>query len=225
VSRDVGPSDHRRVGRFVALLSAIALGLLARPPSAHADAKEASLHVHAVGGAARLGEDDADAPATVALAGVAARFTYAFSHHLAWEATTAFETGTAAQYDDYPNPDGTGFIGTLTRTTRLARLELGDTARLGVRYIPTIHLGVGVVTRFRGAASFTLQGGTDDDALPSDIKLDLVAVGGLGFDYRINRRWIAGISAEARHAVPLGGPSFDSVEGFLHLAYYWYPRW
>ena len=210
----------RATGAVVAVLAS-----LVADRAAYADAKEASLHAHVIGGVARLGEDDAATPATVALVGVGARFTYAFSHHLAWEAAMAVETATAASYADHPNPAGTGFRGTLSRTTRLARLELGATARLGVRYIPTIHLGVGVATRFRGAASFRFQGTTDDDAFPAELALDLVAVAGVGFDYRISRRWIAGVSAEGRHAVPLGGPSFDSVEGFVHVAAYWYPRW
>ena len=201
----------------------VALLLAASAGTAHADADEASLGVHVIGGAARLGEDGAGSASTVPLVGIGGRLTYAFHNAYAWEAAVAFATGTNASYANFPDPAG-GPAGALARTTRLARLELGATARFGVRYIPTLHAGLGTALRFRGGGDFTTFGQTEEDALASEVVLDLVGVGGLGFDVRINRRWIAGTSIELRHAIPIGGPSFDSVEGFLHLSYYWYPR-
>jgi hypothetical protein len=105
------PLPQRAVLAHLAV--ALCLGVHAR--ATHADADESSLHVHAIGGAARLGEDGASGPATVPLVGLGARFTYAFSNLYAWEAAGAFASSTAAHYADFPDPDG-GPSGELVRS-------------------------------------------------------------------------------------------------------------
>ena len=76
----------------------------------------------------------------------------------------------------------------------------------------------------RPGATFEPTGDVPDDH-GAAMSVDLTATARLGFDYRINRRWIAGLTVGATQAIPFGGPSFQSVEGQLEVAYYWYPLW
>ena len=62
------------------------------------------------------------------------------------------------------------------------------------------------------------------DAAPRTV-FDLTARLSAGFDYRINRHWIAGVRVSGRHALGLGAGAWDSFEGAVHVSWYWYPRW
>ena len=55
-----------------------------------------------------------------------------------------------------------------------------------------------------------------------------MASAGLGFDYRIDSHWVAGASVSALSTL-VPGPGvddgFQSIEGELHVSYFWYPHW
>ena len=196
--------------------------LAARSNPAHADADEASLDVEAIGGVARLEDERAKKTASGPLIGVGGRFTFARSNLLQWEGRVAFATASAT-YPGLTNVDvgGVPRNGNLARRTMLARLELGATLRFGVRFIPTVHLGLGAQARRRGTG--TLDGVAIGEG--DGTSVDLIGVGAIGFDYRFGPRTVAGVSIGATYAVPLGGPAYQAIEGGVQVAHYWYPRW
>jgi hypothetical protein len=199
---------------------AVALLLLSAPAAARADADEASLELHALSGAARAGDPLADTAATTPLYGGGLRFTYATSDYFAYEALLDLAmTGDAR----FPAVDHGGDSGDLERPTRLGRLTAGVTARLGVRLVPTFSLALGGQARQFADGRLIDEEGEVVASVAADSRLDLVARAAVGFDYRIDRHFIAGLTASVTHA--LWGPSWDAVEGGLHLSYYFYPRW
>jgi hypothetical protein len=196
--------------------------LASRPISVHADADEASLDVEAVGGVARVEDDLAKKTASGPLVGLGGRFTFARSNLLQWEGRVAVATASAT-YPGLMNIDigGVPRSGDLIRRTTLARLELGATLRFGVRFVPTLHLGIGAQARMRGTGE--LDGVAVDGGGGTGV--DLIGAGAVGFDYRFGPRTIAGVSLGATIAVPLGGTAYQAIEGGVHFAQYWYPRW
>jgi hypothetical protein len=198
----------------------VPLLLLAAPAAAHADADEASLELRALAGAVRAGDPLADGAATAPLGGGGLRFTYATSDGFAYEALLDLGTGGGARFAGVTVG---GDQGELDRATRFGRLALGVTARLGVRFIPTLSLAVGGQARQLAAGQLRDEQGESITTVPGERRLDLVVRGGAGFDYRIDRHLVAGVSASVNHA--LWGPAWDALEAGAHLAYYFYPRW
>lgn len=202
---------------------------LACPLDAHGDDDEASLHVHLVGGMARLGDDDsADGKATTApLVGVAGRFGLATSDWFQYDAALTLATTGAASFElgMFEPPGAPPVAGPFTLSSQLARLDVGATARLGVRFIPTARLALGVQARRVSSPLVTVGGADQGGVRDADLGIDLVAVASVGFDYRINRRNIVGIALGGSYAVPLGGAAFQTVEGYVFWSRYWYPRW
>ncbi|MCE9575778.1 MAG: hypothetical protein K8W52_21690 [Deltaproteobacteria bacterium] len=210
-----------RLRRIAPVLgAALALTAAAAGP-AHADADEASLHAEVIGGAARIEDELAAKTATSPLVGVGGRFSFARSNLVQWEGRAAVATASAT----YPGlmiiVGGVPRTGDLTRRTTIARLEVGATLRFGVRFVPTLHLGVGAQARLRGTGTLDGVAVADGDGTG----VDLIGAGAVGFDYRFGPRTIAGVSVGATIAVPLGGPAYQAMEGGLHFAHYWYPRW
>jgi len=160
------------------------------------------------------------APDSAPFFGLGARFTYATSDHFAYETRLSLAQTGMARYAGvtYESDEGE-----LERATRLARLTAGVTARLGVRFIPTLHLSAGAQARQLVSGRIVDQTGAGLASVPNASEIDLVVSGAVGFDYRVNRRLVLGASAGATHA--FGGPAYDAVQGTAHLAYYWYPRW
>ncbi len=196
------------------------LGALLAPGVARGDADEASIELHCLGGAARLGDPLADATETAPLYGGGFRFTYATSDYFAYDAALDLGTSGSARY---PDVEQGGDAGDLERGTRVGRLALGVTARLGVRFVPTLQLAVGGQLRQFPTGYLVDSDGQAVASVATSSRVDLVVRGGAGFDYRVDRHWVAGITASLTHAV--WGPAWDAVEGGLHLSYYWYPRW
>jgi opacity protein-like surface antigen len=208
--------------RVIGVASIVGATLLAAamPRAAHADADEASLDVEALGGVARVEDGLAKKTASGPLVGLGGRFTFARSNLLQWEGRVAVATASANYPGLMTNVGGVPIAGDLTRRTLLGRLELGATLRFGVRFIPTLHLGVGAQARRRGTGE--LDGVAVDGG--GGTSVDLIGAGAVGFDYRLGPRTIAGVSVGATIAVPLGGPAYQAIEGGLHFAHYWYPR-
>ena len=110
-------------------------------------------------------------------------------------------------------------MGPFSISEQVVRIDGGATARLGVRFIPTFHIGLGAEGRRTSAPSGL---GPVRDAL---LGVDLVGVAAIGFDYRWSARTVLGVSARASYAVPLGGASFATLEATIAFRHYWYPRW
>jgi hypothetical protein len=195
----------------------------ALPGTAHADAEEASLFVHALSGAGMLGDPRAPGMRTVPIAGTALRFTYATHDVFAYEAELAWSrTADVAVFEDVMFA---GFTGDLERVSYLGRLQAGLRLRLGARYIPTLHLAAGVLAHAAMQSHFVLPGAV---VVPGpDFALDWapMASAGLGFDYRIDSHWVAGASVSALSTLVPGDDGFHSIEGELHVSYFWYPHW
>jgi len=214
--------------RAVAALVAVATSLAAPAAAAWADEDEASMDVHLVGGVARTADPDAanDEVATTPLAGLTGRFSYATSDWFQYEAALTLAGTGAASYamGDFAPPAAPPVSGPFSVSTHLARLELGATMRFGVRFIPTLRVFAGAQARHRAEAEVDIVG-TMVAGRDAEWAADLVGGGELGFDYRVNRRLVVGVALGGTYALPVGGPAFQTVEGFLHGAYYFYPRW
>lgn len=215
-------------------LGAIALGGLGLvtlgASTARADRREASLHVHAVGGLASVGDADAAAPATAPLGGLAVRASYATHNAFQYDgALTLLATGGAGFPSATFTPPGRPpLTGTYTLATQLARLDGGVTLRPGVVWIPTVRLAAGVQARRRGGPVVE-SGGMEvsGEALTgrgSDLGVDVVGIATVGLDHRVSRRLIVGAAAGASYAAPLRGEAFRTLELTLHVSRYWYPR-
>lgn len=199
----------------------VSLAVMAAAGTARADADEASLDAEAIGGVARLHDELADATSSGPLVGIGARFSFARSNLVQWEARASFVTASAAYAGQEVTVGGVPRRGDLARRTSALRLVGGATARFGVRFVPTLQLGLGAQARLR--ATGTIDTVSVDEG--SGAGVDLLATGAVGFDYRFGPRTVVGLSLRASYAVPLGGPAYQSVEGGLRFAHYWYPRW
>ncbi len=198
--------------------------LAALGATAHADQDEASLEVHPTGGIARLGEDDTDQVVTVPVAGLDVAATYGVRDWLALGAEVGFARTGAGRFNDVPISIGGIPAGTATidRRANLVRASFGATLRLGVRIIPVVFVGIGPTVRIRPDGADTSTGGVPDHHAAAT-SIDITAMARLGLDWRINRRWIAGLWAGGSIAVPIGAPSYQAAEAGLRIQYAWYP--
>jgi hypothetical protein len=119
--------------------------------------------------------------------------------------------------------------GQIERTTRDAQLRAGATLRLGVAWVPTFYVGVGVGGRQKTAATMarddqgTAVGLTPDD-MTAGMSFDVVAATRIGFERRLDARWTVGLSAGASHSIGLGAPSLDTLSAGVSIACSWYPN-
>lgn len=201
----------------------VVASLAALPGIARADAEEASLLVHALSGAGMLGDPVAPGTRTLPFAGTALRFTYATHDVFAYEAELAWSrTADVAVFEDVMFA---GFTGDLERVSYLGRLQAGVRLRLGARYIPTLHLAAGVLAHAAMQSHFVLPGSVVVQGPGFALDWAPVASAGLGFDYRIDSHWVAGASVSALSTLVPGDDGFHSIEGELHVSYFWYPHW
>lgn len=227
----------------VVVVRVIGLGL------AHADRREASVHAHAIGGIATLGDPAAGGVrARTPLAGLAARASYATHNHFQYDATLAVLATTGARF-----PSGTftpagrpPVVGPFTVASQLARVDAGVTLRLGVAWIPTVRVAGGLAVRRHGAPAVAISdpggggvvSGPEATGRRGALAADLSAGVALGVDHRIDRRFIVGAavggvasrsiwaasSSSSDGANGAAGGALRSFEATVHAAYYWYPR-
>ena len=201
--------------------AAIAWVFVALPSVVMADAGEASLVAHAFGGSAALGDPALESGTdTVSLAGVAARITYATHDTFAYETSVSVARTSQARFEDVMHE---GRQGVLSRDNYLARVDSGIRLRMGVDYIPTVHLAVGVQAHAARRARFTTMAGNTAYGPPGSIRWAAVVSAGLGFDHRINARWTAGVSIVTTSALASDTVG-QRLEGGVHISYSWYPR-
>lgn len=198
----------------------------ALPGLAHADAEEASLFMHAVSGAGMLGDPAAPGTRTLPLAGAALRFTYATHDIFAYEAELAWSrTAGVAVFEDVMLES---HAGDLERVSHLARLQAGVRLRLGARYIPTLHLAAGVLAHAAMPSHVVIahqSGAVVVEGPGFALRWAPMASAGLGFDYRIDSHWVAGIGISALSTLVPNDDGFHAIEGGLHVSYFWYPHW
>lgn len=124
---------------------------------------------------------------------------------------------------------GVPTAGRVTRTTRLAQLRVGGTARLGVAWVPTLYVGLGPSMRMPTAGTLRqdVRGDTlnvTPDGMAADTQLDACVVLRVGIDHRLNRRWSIGLAAETNRTLGLGSSPLDLLSVGMSLSYTWYPN-
>jgi hypothetical protein len=219
------PRSRSRLHPHGAVTCTVAAMLLMCPPAA-ADEYETSVDLHLTAGAARVGEEGARDAVTVPWGGVVARMSYGLRDWLAVHGELAFSQLDTARFDDVTvTLEGGGVMtGPLERVTRAGGGLAGVSVRLGVVFVPVVEASAGLQARWRSAAVFVpLHAVPDGHA--EEVSLDLVLAARVGLDYRINRRWIAGVRVGGLHAVAVGAPAFDAAEVTATIAYTWYRRW
>ena len=202
----------------------LVLGWLGVAGVARADSEEVTLHVEA-GPAMVRGEAPVFSSDVTTRPGGAGsvRLTYGLTDLFAAEVSLG---GAAAEALEYSMQDGGDLgVGTSHFDLRALRVTAGMTARFGARWIPTATVAAGYQHRL-------LTGGMliDDervlvDYLPTESSSDLLVMAGVGLEYRIDRHFIVGLSAQLVHAFALGGKAFDGVEIPMRVSYSWYPGW
>ncbi len=202
-------------------MARVALGLVVVLASATAAADDEEAYVIVDAGPAVLNVGHVhggDQTATVAGAAANARVAYGLSDVLALEVAFGGMVGLNAEYHDVPMAGGdihffqdvVGF-----RTT------VGASARFGARWVPTVSLHAGYQQRMLVNA-MKHDGQFQQGALPSATQHELVTLGSVGLELRLDRHWHVGISAQA--ALGVGAESgFLGVEVPLRLGYAWYP--
>jgi hypothetical protein len=230
---------RRRLDIAIAVLAVIAVYYVAPAREARADRGEASVHAQVQYGRATVGEPDApDDTDTAPFAGVGARATYSISNWYAFEASLGY--GALRDWTAHTVDTEQGAVMRNWYQTWM-QADLGVTARLGVRIIPTLHAALGVQ---RG----TWQGGLQLEDPSSDCRgppeeevrnleptdpcaherparatLELVGTLGAGLDYRLGDHWIAGLSLTAQRAALAEAP-FHTIAVTFHISYYFYPE-
>lgn len=209
----------------VAVAVAVAVGLGGASAPARADRYEASLHVHALAGAAWWRDPAADQRARSTLAGLGVRVSYARANWVQYDAQlTAAASGAAGFGRGRFRFGGEPVSAPFSIAGQVVRLDAGATVRLGVRVIPTARLALGVEERFTGAPVVAVGGVRRDDADgrgPARTTA-LVGVAGLGVDYRLGPHLIAGAALGGSASADL---DLITLELGVHAAWYWYPLW
>lgn len=123
---------------------------------------------------------------------------------------------------------GSPATGHLTRTTRLVQLRAGATLRLGVGWVPILHVGLGVGGRVLGAGVLRDEDHArtfvvTPDGMTEGVAIEVLACARIGFEHRLDRRWGVGVSTEASYAVGAGMPPLEVVSAGVSLSYTWYP--
>jgi hypothetical protein len=200
---------------------------VATPLHAHADRYEATIRVRPEGGLARVDETGASSPAVVGGGGVAAGLSWGVRNWLDLGGELAAVALAEARYDGASaRVFDVEYQGELWRTTRLAQLRGTATLRLGVGWVPTIQLALGVGGRQRTAARFAYSSAiVMPDGGDAELVLDAVAGLRVGLDHRLTRRWTMGLSAGATACLGIGAPDLQFFDASLSLAYTWYPLW
>jgi hypothetical protein len=206
------------------------VAVLQCPTGVLADESEASFHVELAPVALRTGASEADhllpSPGenrdTIPAARLSIRGTWGLSD------TWAFEIGVGGLVGDrvtVPGPAIPGGGSEYRERPIALRATTGLTARLGVRWIPTVTAFAGYQLRISTAREQLTAGGTMFSAFADDATSDLLVGIGVGLDYRFGARWVGGVSVQAIHAFPIGDQPYDAIEIPIWLGYYWYPRW
>jgi hypothetical protein len=140
--------------------------------------------------------------------------------------TADVSVGTAiAEALEYERQDTEFGVGTIHHDLRALRVSVGGTARFGARWIPTVSVAVGYQHRFLTGGAVIDDGRRQLGPFGDKSGDDILAMAGVGLDYRLGRHMVVGVSARAIHAFAIGGSSFDGLEIPIRVSYSWYPGW
>ena len=227
------PSSVRSAGRWACLVLGAA-GMQVH--DAEADRYEATLAVRPIGALARITEDvrvDERSAVAASARGGGGEVSLACGLRNWLDVEGALVAAGFAQVTYDPATvavTGSAATGRLVRTTRIVQLRAGATLRLGVAWVPTLHLGVGIGGRALTAGSLhdEKHGRPVDvtpDGMDADFPLDVIALVRLGFEHRLDQHWSAGVAVEAAHVIGIGTPPLDLAAAGISLSYTWYPGW
>jgi hypothetical protein len=195
------------------------LALAGSVQSAVADRYEASVAVQPQAGTAWVSEVGAHS-ARVLGAGFALRATYGLRDWLAIETELGALALGQARFDGVTVSVGGSppMIETITRTTHTGRLAVGATLRMGVAWIPTLGLGMGIQPTLRGDAQ--VGSGLVPDGRDGGVALHPLGFVRAGLDRRLSARWVVGVAVRAAH-----DGSMATVDVGISFARHWYPQW
>lgn len=120
------------------------------------------------------------------------RATWGLSDTYAVEVEGSFLSSNGAKFAHQMLPSGS--VGTIVQDERAARIMAGVTARLGVRWIPTLTAHAGFQYRLLPDGFAVAENGSSLGEVPGGARADVVVLLGAGIDYRWSAHWIAGVS-------------------------------
>ena len=213
------------MGRGPAILVAAIAAVLVVTSPAVADDAEGAFHLELSPRLART-EDAREREDFATMPGLALglRGSYGLTDHLAAEVTVGGVFGFGTTLPDQRTD--TGVLADLRQNEHAAFATTGLTARLGVRFVPTLTLQVGYQHRVLPDADFIDPATGFDLRMPvtAHARDDLIVVAGVGLDYRIDKHWIIGVQVRASYALPVGDGDYRAIELPIHIAYYSYPE-
>jgi hypothetical protein len=215
--------------RSCTAIATVLVWVVGNPAALRADADEVSVHAGLTIGGAAADAQAIGSATFIPAAGVSGTLTYATSDWYAYEATlelehsiglASFRAAPDGQAANHPSMSmDTAFV----RCLGWLRGEAGISARLGVRWIPTLHAGLGVQVQ-RAGDTYDVHADMVLPGLGRGVTVGLIGVVGAGLDYRVDEHWVMGMSLRARSSVlGAGGDSYGAIGLALHIGYYWYP--
>jgi hypothetical protein len=206
--------------------SLVALAALALLPSfASADESEASFMLEGGPAFLRVQElHDVGSPTTILGAGGAMALTYGLSDLVSLDLSVGGAMAKNAEYRDVMIDETTR--GNVIQDALSLRAMTGITLRFGARWIPTLGVHVGYQRHMLSNA--VLWRDPDvllDGNLPNRSENDLLAAGSVGLEYRLDRHWLVGLSAQLTYGYGLGGNTLVALELPFRVTYSFYPGW
>jgi hypothetical protein len=193
-------------------------------PLAHADDREASLELQVGPAAIHVNPAEADASDTMGGGWLGFRGTYGLTDTFAAELHLGALMAGGTTFYDLRDP-GSELAADLRWNTVSARSLVGLTARLGVRYIPTVSILAGYQHTFVTEGTYIGRETSEVVGSVGRNNMGAFVVGaGVGFDYRLGARWVVGASLQVVHGFTPDGEAFDSIELPIRIAWYSYPE-
>jgi hypothetical protein len=224
----------RRDRRAVLAWAALAASSLAAP-HAMADRYEATVAVRPLAGHGRIAENAIHAPRDASASsyggGGALTAGYGVRNWLDVGAELSAAGFGEVTYDESQvTVMGIRSAGRVTRASRFVQFHMGPTVRLGVAWVPTVYLGVGVSARVPTTATLVRDGRNDPitlvpDGMAAGVQLDACAAARVGFEHRLTPRWSAGVAAGATRTLGFTASPMQVIWAGLSVSYTWYPGW
>jgi hypothetical protein len=197
---------------------------------ARADRYEATFTLRPLGTMASISEKGAPTAAKVEGAGGVLAFSYGARNWLDLGGELLVATFAQASYDNATvMVTTTPRTGLVTRTSRLGQARLGATFRLGVAWVPTVFVGLGIGARLRGDETLVSDSHGPLNIVPDggavSTSLDLTPTVRIGLERRLDRRWTLGLAAGGTYCIGIGAPAIAMADASISLAYTWYPLW
>jgi hypothetical protein len=217
--------------RMAALLAACAALAPWAALTARADRYEATISVRPIRGHADIAEAGTAVQDRVRATGFAGGLSWGVRNWLDLGGELAASRFGEARYDRVMAlVDDSPMAGPLKRRSQVAQLRGVATLRLGVAWVPTLQLALGLGARQQTSAllrGWSVKGETIyvPDGLEAGFKLDLVAAVRVGFEHRFTPSWTVGVSAGTSQAIGIGTADIRITDASVSVARVWYPNW